>query len=227
MEAVMKTMIWGLVIVLAVPALFAQEAVIREIRGTVEVKAPDAADWSPAFQGQAIGRSTLVSTGFKSGALIGIGNSTISVQSLTRLSLEELTRAESAEKVDISLRTGRVRANVKPPPGGTTSFAIRSPTATASVRGTSFEFNGTEVRVEEGRVHFAGTGGNGAYVGGGRLARTDSETGYTAGPAETAAEELTPPAPAGADSVIVPFPAKVLSSGDIDAWFDWTSSDKF
>jgi hypothetical protein len=159
-------MIWGFVVLWAVPALFAQEAagtraVIREISGTVEVKTPAEAQWSPAVRGQALARTTLVSTGFKSGALIDIGNSTLSVQPLTRLSLEELIRAGENEKVDVNLRAGRVRANVKPPVGGRTEFTVRSPTATASVRGTSFEFNGTILRVEEGRVRLAGNTGGG------------------------------------------------------------------
>jgi hypothetical protein len=225
------TLIAGLAVLLGIGGLFAQDAgqaVVREISGTVEVKVPGAADWVPAERGQVLEIRTLISTGFKSSALLAIGNSALSVQPLTRLSLEELIRAGNSENVDLNLRAGRVRANVRPPVGGTTSFVIRSTMATASVRGTVFEFNGMELRVEEGRVHLSGDGGNGAYVGVGHLGRTDNETGRVAGAAETAREALSPAMPAGADqapetpaALPAAGPAAGPASGDIDAGIDW------
>jgi ferric-dicitrate binding protein FerR (iron transport regulator) len=103
--------------------------------------------------------------------------------------------------------------------GGTTEFTVRSPTATASVRGTAFEFDGIRLKVDEGRVHVSGGDRSGTYVGAGHLALTDIETGRTAGAAETAREELSPALPAGTESApeIVTEP----STGDIDAGFDW------
>jgi hypothetical protein len=216
-------LIAGLAFLPGLCALFAQEAgeaLIREISGTVEVKAPGAAAWAPASRGQALELGAFISTGFRSSALIAVGNSTLSVQPLTRLSLEELVRAGNAEKVDLNLRAGRVRANVRPPEGGTTEFTVRSPTATASVRGTIFEFNGTELRVAEGRVHLSGDGRNGAFVGAGQLARTDTETGRTVGAAETAREALAPVIPAGVDSAPGAL-ANVPTVGDIDAALVW------
>jgi peptidoglycan/xylan/chitin deacetylase (PgdA/CDA1 family) len=218
-------LITGFAFLLGTGGLSAQEGdesrmVIREISGTVEIKAPDGADWVPASRGQVLERHTIVSTGFKSSALIAIGNSTLSVQPLTRLSLEELIRAGNAEKVDLTLRTGRVRANVRPPADGATDFVVRSPVATASVRGTVFEFNGTELRVDEGRVHLSGGGLNGAYVGVGQFVRTDMETGRVITAAETAKEVLTPTAPAGMDS-IPGTAADASAAGDIDAGFVW------
>jgi ferric-dicitrate binding protein FerR (iron transport regulator) len=231
-------LITGFAFLLGIGGLCAQEttaqrtgepqATIREISGTVEIKAPGAADWAPASRGQVVEQRALISTGFKSSVLLAIGNSTLSVQPLTRLSLEELVLAGNSEKVDVNLRAGRVRANVRPPAGGTTGFTVRSPTATASVRGTVFEFNGTELRVDEGRVHLSsstsggggGGGGNGAYVGVGHVGRMDTETGRAAGAAETAREALAPAMPAGADSA-PEAPAAVPTAGDINAGFDW------
>jgi hypothetical protein len=220
----MKKIMLGLALLLGTQGLFAQEAlvqaVIREISGTVEVREPNAAAWTAASRGQTLARNMFISTGFKSSALIAIGNSLLTVQPLTRLSLEELTQAEGSEKVDLNLRTGRIRANVKPPASGRTDFTIRSPTATASVRGTVFEFNGVQLRVDEGRVHLAGSSGNGTYVGTGHLARTDIETGRTLSAAETAREELAPSVPAGVDSARET-KATIPASGNIDAGFDW------
>jgi hypothetical protein len=216
----MKRMVLGLALLLGAAALFAQEAVIREISGTVELKAPGAAAWSPAQRGQTIGRNVMISTGFKSSAVIAIGNSTLMVQPLTRLSLEELLLVGGGEKVDISLRAGRVRADVKPPAGGKTDFTVKSPTATASVRGTSFEFDGIQLKVDEGRVHVSGTDGGGTYVGAGHVVKTDIETGRTLAVAETAREDLAPPVPTGVDSTPE---TKVTApvTGDIEAGFEW------
>jgi hypothetical protein len=220
----MKKTVLGLVFLLGAWALFAQEAgtgaVIREINGTVELKTPDAADWVPARQGQRITQNAVISTGFKSSALLTIGNSTLSVQALTRLSLEELVRAEGGEKVDLNLRAGRIRANVQPPAGGTTSFTVRSPSATASVRGTTFEFDGNQTFVDEGRVRVTGGDGSSAYVGAGHQVRTDTETGRTISVAETAREALAPSVPVGVDNVPETKPAFPLT-GDIEGGFEW------
>jgi hypothetical protein len=217
MEANMKKTVLGLAFLLGAAALFSQEAVIREISGTVELKAPGAAAWSPAQRGQTIGRKVLISAGFKSSAIIVIGNSLLTVQPLTRLSLEDLVRIEGQEKVNINLRAGRVRADVKPPLGGTTEFTVKSPTSTASVRGTVFEFDGIQLKVDEGRVHVSGSGG-GTYVAAGHIAKLDIQTGRTVSAAETAREDLTPPAPAG--TTIVP-ETKIAPPGDVEVRFEW------
>jgi ferric-dicitrate binding protein FerR (iron transport regulator) len=96
-----------------------------------------------------------------------------------------------------NLMTGRVRAEVNPPAGMAVDFTVRSPITTASVRGTSFDFDGMELRVEEGRVRLAGGDGGGTWVSAGHGAKMDSGTGRIAGAAETARLDLTLPAPAG------------------------------
>jgi hypothetical protein len=198
----------------------AQEAVIREILGTVEVKGPGAAGWRAAVRGQVIGRDVMISTGFKSGAVIAIGNSTLKVQPLTRLALEELIYRDGNERVEINLRAGRIRAEVSPPVGMKTDFTVRSPIATASVRGTRFEFDGVALKVDEGRVHVAGGDGVGTYVAAGHEAKTDMETGRTTGAPERAREELTPPVPVGTASA-AETPAAVPSAPDVTTGFGW------
>ncbi|MDR1058008.1 MAG: FecR family protein [Treponema sp.] len=215
----MKKTMLVLALLLAAAALFAQEAVIREIWGIVEVKEPGAAAWSPAIRGQALGQNVMISTGFRSGAVIAVGNSTLSVQPLTRLGLEELVRAGGIERAAINLRAGRIRAEVKPPAGMKTDFKIRSPTATASVRGTILEFDGAVLKVDEGRVRLTGGDGAGTYVAAGHEAKTDIETGRTVGAAEQAREDLTPPAPAGADRA--PETLAVPSAADMAVGFTW------
>jgi hypothetical protein len=202
----MKVMKWfsAAVLLLSIGILpYAQEgasggAYIREITGTVEVKASGAAAWTTAQIGERLEKETMISTGFKSTAIITLGNSTLTMRPLTRLSFDELRNTQGQELVDLYLQTGRVRADVSPPTGGKTDFTVRSPVATASVRGTSFEFNGENLTVDQGKVHITGGDRSAVYVGAGRQVFSDPETGKTMGAAETAMAEMTPILPAAA-----------------------------
>jgi hypothetical protein len=196
------------------------QAVFRDISGTVEVKAPGEDNWRSARIGQSISRTTLVSTGFKSAAILAVGNSLLTVRPLTRLTVEEMQETEGRERVNINLQTGRIRADVKPPEGGISEFTIRSPTATASVRGTSFEFDGLQLRVDEGRVHVTGGDRTGAYVSIGQTVSTDIETGWVTSAAVAAREQLVPPLPVGMESV-PEVPATPSAVGVLSARFSW------
>jgi hypothetical protein len=155
---------------LLVPA-FSQTAVIRELSGTVEVKRSANAAWTPASAGMRLERGMSVSTGFRSTALISLGSSTVAVRPLTRISLEELAASRGTENTALFLQAGRVRANVAPPAGGgKANFQVRSPTATASVRGTEFDMDPSNVKMYSGAVAFAGSDGVSAIVGAGQSA---------------------------------------------------------
>jgi hypothetical protein len=216
----MKKTALGFLLMLGAALLGAQTARIQRISGAVEVKAPGAAEWRPAEEGQTLDRAALISTGFRSSALLSVGASTITVRALTRLSLEEIVAARNEEQVTVQLRTGRIRAEVNPPTGGTTDFTVRSPVATASVRGTVFDFDGIRLRVEEGRVYLGSENAAGVYISAGHAAAADPETGKIATAIETIHEGLTPALPAGADAApAVPRPA--AASAGLDIVFDW------
>jgi hypothetical protein len=174
--------------------VFAQEgqAVILEARGTVEIQDGGSAEWRVGAPGDAVGKNAVISTGFRSTALIALGDSRISVRPLTRLTLEELVRRDTAEEVSLHLRTGRVRAEVKPPVGGRTDFTVRSPIATASVRGTSFEFDTRHLYVNEGRVLLEGGNGQMVYVDEGQRSYVDESEQRVMPPFEAEAALLTP-----------------------------------
>jgi hypothetical protein len=140
------------------------EARFLEVTGTVETREASSGGWSRAAPGGLIGRNTVISTGLKSSAVIALGSSRLEVRPLTMLTLEELTQRGNAEETTLYLRTGRVRASVTPPTGRSVDFTVGSPTVTASVRGTSFEFDGRRLQVENGQVLLAGTGGQRIYV---------------------------------------------------------------
>jgi hypothetical protein len=167
-------------------------AVLRELTGRVEVMIPGSAEWVPAGAGMRIEQETLVSTGFKSTAVLVLGDSTMVIQPLTRLSLEELIERQGNEQVKVYLRTGRVRTEVRPPSGGKTDFTVRSPVATASVRGTVFDFDTVNLKVAEGRVEFAGVTGSLALVREGETSSVDEISSTVSAPVEEKAAALSP-----------------------------------
>lgn len=189
--------------VLAAAQAAAPLAVIRQVAGTVEIKAPGR-DWVPARAGAALTKDTLISTAFKSVAVISVGTSTLTVKPLTRLSLEEIARLEGSESVRLALLSGRVRAEVKPPAGGKTDFTVKSPTATASVRGTGFDQDPVNLDVDDGNVEFTGPDGLPVQVGAGQSS-TVGEDGGAVPPKDMPDQALSPPPPAGLDGSILSF----------------------
>jgi hypothetical protein len=131
-------------------AAYSQTGVIREMTGEVELKHAGASAFVPAQVGSEISRDTIVSTGFRSTAIIAAGSAVITVRPLTRLSFAEISSSADTENLNVNLQAGRVRVDVKPPAGTRASATFRGPTATASVRGTSFEMTRTTlVRLKE------------------------------------------------------------------------------
>ena len=179
--------------------VFGQNGVIRELTGTVELKRAGQAAFVPAKAGDTVARDTIVSTGFKSTALIAVGSTVLTVRPLTRLSLAEISTSAGSETINVSLQTGRVRVDVEPPAGTRTNATVRGPSATASVRGTSFEFDTREVRVLKGIVAFKSRKGGTMLVGAGSSSKVN-ESEKASDPLVTAAAELMPPPPAGSDS---------------------------
>lgn len=139
-----------ILLIMATPA-YAQSAVISQLRGKVEIKLPGKT-WTVPTENQEIPASTMVSTGINASARLQIGGSSMVLQPLTRLSLEEIRVQVGQESTRINLNTGRVSAQVRSTAGREVSFEVRSPVATASVRGTDFDFDGARLQVSQGSV---------------------------------------------------------------------------
>lgn len=171
--------------------------------GTVELKRAGTETWIAAGAGASIEKSTVISTGFRSTAILAIGNSTITVRPLTRLSLEELINQNDTETVNVNLNAGRVRVQVTPPAGGKTNFTVQGPSSTASVRGTSFEMDPVSIRVIEGAVSYAPSQGpliRSVTVGAGQESRVDTVTGMLVIPLAASQEARALPVLAGQSS---------------------------
>jgi hypothetical protein len=203
--------------------VFGQNGVIRELTGEVEIKPSGASSFTAAKAGDTVARDTIVSTGFRSTAVITIGSSTITVRPLTRLSLAEIQSASEAENVNVNLQTGRVRVDVRPPAGTRADFTVQSTTASASVRGTSFEFDTLNLSVNEGTVSFSSVSGTPAVMvqaGGSSFIGTN---GNAVSPAELSDAALLPSAPVGTD--LADSPVITLSStGQITVTPDYTEN---
>ena len=178
--------------------MYAQSAVIRELAGEVELKPAGTSEFVPARAGDEVAPNTIVSTGFRSTAIITVGTHEVTVRPLTRLSLAEIETASGTENLNMDLQAGRVRVDVKPPAGTRTNFTVQSPNATASVRGTSFEFDTRRVKVLEGRVAFRGKRGMPVVVGAGFESYVGKEN-KVASPSDIAESSFQPPPPTGSD----------------------------
>lgn len=194
-----KIIVMALMLAVIAWGICAQESgVIQEFTGDVQLKHAGSAEFTAASTGSEVKQNTVVSTGFKSTALIAVGCSTIMVHPLTRLSLAEIQASSGTETMNMKLQSGRVKVDVKPPAGTKASFTVQSPSATASVRGTSFEFDTRSLKVSEGTVTFIGSSGVQIPVNAGGESIVGGE-GKASDPAGNSNENIVPPPPTGTD----------------------------
>lgn len=111
------------------------KAEVISFTGKAEYETPQG--WVPVAVGTVLDQGTVISTGFKSSVVLAIGESRFTVAALSRISIDKLLEDDSNYDTEMSLSTGKLKMSVRSKPGKSTSFTVRSPTATASVRGTS------------------------------------------------------------------------------------------
>jgi hypothetical protein len=210
----MKRTAAAIIFMLASFCVFAQNGTIRELSGTVEIKKPGASNYVAAKAGDQVSQDTIISTAFKSIAMVEIGSAVIMVQPLTRLSLTEISASANSETININLQAGRVRVDVNPPAGKSASMAVVSPSATASVRGTSFDFSAQNLYVQHGTVSFTGNRGNSLLVNAGSDSQVKTD-GSVADPLEARSGRLLPPLPVGMDTRAGAAVETVRSNGTI------------
>jgi len=196
----MKKIVFAVLFTLVIiSAAFSQSAVIRELSGEVEIKREGSAVFVKASAGDTIAANTIISTGFRSTAIVAAGSSLITVRPLTRLSLAEIQTLENSENTSINLQSGRVRVEVNPPAGTRANLTVQSPSTTASVRGTSFEMDTVNLSVVTGKVIYSGSSGPAAMITAGNSSFS-STNGTAADPVEIKVASLAPSAPVGAPS---------------------------
>jgi len=137
--------------------------------------------WQDAQPGQRLLEKAELSTGVESQVTIAFSDgSAMVVKELTQIRVAKLLKAEDRLKVEVQLRLGQIKAQVKHQETLRTNFSIQTPTATASVRGT--EINevsyyppvGTTTRLGSGQLLVEGLRGR-VLTSGTDEARVDPE----------------------------------------------------
>ncbi|GAB6088637.1 FecR family protein [Spirochaeta dissipatitropha] len=157
------SVLFFLLAVTVLQAQIAEPVVARRVTGTVEVRVNGGA-WEPLFDGDEITVGSTISTGFSSTAVLEIGLAVLEVQALSRMTIEDLIEEQGVIESDVYLEVGRVRADVRRVEDRRQDFRLRSPVATAAVRGTSFSFDGRNLEVTTGVVELANLRGRRSVV---------------------------------------------------------------
>jgi hypothetical protein len=197
---------------------FAQtEAVVQAVSGRVEVMQPGRA-WVAAVPGMKLSLGASVSTSFQSEATLALGASLLQVRPLTRMRLDQLARQGNTVSTELSLRVGRVRAEVKGAEGLLQDFKVRSPISTAAVRGTTFDYDGVNTDVEDGVVNLSNNqSGQGTSVGAGEQGSVSDPNAPPTGGEDNKEQQSTTEPSAGPTIPLVTPPSK---SGTIR--INWT-----
>lgn len=153
----MKKILIALVCLFSLSSLFS-EAKVVDFYGKVKVKLDGKPSWQSITPNMVIPDNATVSTGFNSGITLELENkTTLDVMPLTRMTIDEISKSGDTIKTSLLLQGGKIKADVKTVKGTINDFKIKSPVATASVRGTAFEFSGNTLRVIRGEVAFKPT----------------------------------------------------------------------
>lgn len=177
----MKHILVVLLLVLSLGLVTAQSATIQSVTGRVEVQTRGSSTWAAASAGTQLPVGATISTGLRSSAVVQIGGATVQVQALTRMTLDELIQQQGSTRTELSLPVGRVRAEIQSQDGLQQEFRLRSPVATAAVRGTSFDFDGQNLEVLTGAVQVSNNQGQSTEV--------------VQGESSTVTENAPPPSP--------------------------------
>lgn len=131
----MKKIVTILVLLTVAFYSFALDGIVMEVLGKVEKQVDNS--WIALKKGDVLVPGDVISTGFKSEAVISIGESVITVKALTRMTIEQLYEKNKNHVSSVYLDVGSVSADVKPVTNKRVGFTVKTPAVTASVRGTA------------------------------------------------------------------------------------------
>jgi len=217
----MKKFFLPLLALVVVFSVYSQTGVITELTGEVELKPANAANFVRASVGAQIAQDTVISTGFRSTAIISVGSTTLTVRPLTRLTLSEIQRSAGDETLNINLDTGRLRVEVNTPAGVRNNTSVQTPSATASVRGTVFDVDPNGVSFLNGSGIYTDNNGVSVGVGENGSSFVDPD-GNVVSSVQVGFDSLTPKTIVGAgESGENTGSIGQTQSGDLDLSFDW------
>ena len=117
-------------------SLFAADATVTFVSGKVEVQRNG--KWVALQKGDAVAKSETISTGFQSEAKIKMMDSVMYLGPVTRITLEELSTTGKQDNVNVYLKTGSARSQVKHVDNKRVNYQVHTAVAVASCRGTDW-----------------------------------------------------------------------------------------
>ncbi len=115
---------------------FAADATVTFVSGKVEVQRNG--QWVALQKGDVVSKSETISTGFQSEAKIKLMESVLYLGPVTRVTLEELSSTDQKDNVNVYLKTGTTRSQVKHVDNKRVNYQVHTAVAVASCRGTGF-----------------------------------------------------------------------------------------
>ena len=117
-------------------SLFAADATVTFVSGKVEVQRNG--KWVALQKGDTVAKSETISTGFQSKAKIKMMDSVMYLGPVTRITLEELSSTGKQDNVNVYLKTGSARSQVKHVDNKRVNYQVHTAVAVASCRGTDW-----------------------------------------------------------------------------------------
>ena len=115
---------------------FAAEATVTFVSGKVEVQRNG--EWIALNKGDSVSQSETISTGFQSEAKIKLMDSVMYLGPVTRITLEELSVSGQQDNVNVYLKTGSARSQVRHVDNKRVNYQVHTAVAVASCRGTDW-----------------------------------------------------------------------------------------
>lgn len=125
-----------LFVLISAAKLFAEDATVTYVSGKVEVQR--GSSWVAVKKGDTLSKSDMISTGFQSEAKIKILDSVLYLGPVTRITLEELSSKDNQDNVNVYLKTGTVRSQVRHVENKRVNYQVHTAIAVASCRGTGW-----------------------------------------------------------------------------------------
>lgn len=156
----MKRFISSLILASLALSSFAIEATVVSVSGKAEIQ--NGNEWVELKAGDELKAGSVVQTGFKSNVVLNIKSpnedSTITVAPLSRMTIEQLSQKGDQDNASIYLSSGSLKSNIKKTEDKRVGYQVRTPVATASVRGTEFSvknvFRSVDINTSQGSVAF-------------------------------------------------------------------------
>ena len=131
-----KALLLAAVFVIFGASAFAADATVTFVSGKVEVQRNG--QWVALQKGDTVAKSETISTGFQSEAKIKILDSVMYLGPVTRITLEELSSTGQKDNVNVYLKTGTARSQVKHVDNKRVNYQVHTAVAVASCRGTGW-----------------------------------------------------------------------------------------